>query len=64
MTYQAVTIGDLPVEFEPVISEDIGHAVTSMTLENLEPFVVYKITVPYQTRGLDREDLYLEVSKT
>ena len=45
MTYQAVSIGDLPVEFEPVISEDVGNAVTSITLHNLEPLVVYRITV-------------------
>ena len=45
VTYQAVAIGDLPVEFEPVISQDFGHAVTFTTLENLEPLVVYRITV-------------------
>ena len=45
MTHQAVSIGDLAVEFEPVISKDVGNAVTSMTLRNLEPLVVYRITV-------------------
>jgi len=45
VTYQAVTIGDLPVDFESVISKDVGNAVTSMTLRNLKPLVVYRITV-------------------
>ena len=45
VTYQAVAIGDLPVEYEPVISQDVGHAATFMTLQNLEPLVVYRITV-------------------
>lgn len=45
VTYQAVAIGDLPVEFEPLISQDVGHAATFMTLEKLEPLVVYRITV-------------------
>lgn len=45
MTFQAVSIGDLPVEFEPVITKDVGNAVTSMILRNLKPLVVYRITV-------------------
>ena len=45
ITYQAVYIGDLPVDSEPVISIDVGPADTSLTLLNLEPLVVYRITV-------------------
>ena len=45
MTHQAVSIGDLAVDFEPEISKDVGKAVTSMTLRNLRPLVVYRITV-------------------
>ena len=45
VTYQAVYIGDLPVDSEPVISIDVGPADTSLTLLNLEPLVVYRITV-------------------
>ena len=59
VTYQAVTISDLQVEFEPAMSEDIRHAATSMTLENLEPLVGYRITVSCQTRGLDRRGLII-----
>lgn len=49
MTYQAAYVGDLPVDSAPVISEDVGPAVTSMTLRNLEPLVVYRITVAART---------------
>ena len=45
VTYQAVYIGDLPVDSEPVISIDVGPPDTSLTLLNLEPLVVYRITV-------------------
>ena len=45
VTYQAVSIGDLPAYFEPVMSIDVGNENTSMILRDLEPLVVYKITV-------------------
>ena len=36
--------GDLPM-----IREDVGPAITSITLQNLEPLVVYRITVAART---------------
>ncbi|CAH3152802.1 unnamed protein product, partial [Pocillopora meandrina] len=45
VTYQDVSIGDLPAYFEPVMCIDIGNENTSMILRDLEPLVVYKITV-------------------
>ena len=45
VTYQAVSIGDLPAYFEPVMSLDVGTGNSSILLQNLEPLVVYKITV-------------------
>ena len=45
VTYQAVFIGDLPAYFEPVMSIDVGNENTSMILRDLEPVVMYKITV-------------------
>lgn len=49
VTYQAVYIGDLPADSEPVISEDIGPVNTSLTLQSLESLTVYRITVAART---------------
>ena len=49
MTYQAVKIGDLTAEGD-LISEDVARSITSITLQDLEPLAVYKITVAARTK--------------
>ena len=49
VTYKAVYVGDLPVDSETVISRDVGPAITYLTLQNLVPLAVYRITVAART---------------
>ena len=50
VTFQAVIIGDLVVEGQPVKQKEIESAATSITIDNLEPYVVYRIGVAAKTR--------------
>ena len=48
VTYQRVKIGGVPIDFEPVRS--VSTDKNSLTLEKLDPYSVYEITVAAETK--------------
>ena len=48
VTYQRVMVGDVRKDFEPVLQMTVGKE-QSVTLDNLEPYSKYKITVAAKT---------------
>ena len=48
VTYERVKIGGVPIDFEPVGSVFTDN--NSLTLENLDPYSEYEITVAARTR--------------
>ena len=49
VTYQKIKVGDIDMEEEPVMRVTVEVGKTTVLLENLEPYVEYKISVAART---------------
>jgi len=53
VTYQRVMVGGVRKDFEPVLQKEVDKQQLTLTLDNLEPYSKYKISVAAKTiKGL------------